>query len=261
MKPLLTFLFCFALPALFAQDLAPASVAGLLYTAAPNAVSPGQFLPSHAGVLSNDGTLTPIAFGVTAGSTAILRTYTWVKTGANTGTLTLFEPTLASTLEFTFTTAGKGTYREIFQRTGVVLLGNFQLATMPNDPTPPLMNASLRATLATGQAASQGFVVGAGPPRRVLVRAIGPSLVQFGVSNPVANPALTVFRGPTQIAANTGWGGTAELASVFTKVGAFALLATSRDSAVLLTLEPGNYTAHARADTAGEVLLEVYFVD
>jgi hypothetical protein len=29
----------------------------------------------------------------------------------------------------------------------------------------------------------------------------------------------------------------------------------------VLTLEPGNYTAHARADTAGDVLLEVYFVD
>jgi hypothetical protein len=77
----------------------------------------------------------------------------------------------------------------------------------------------------------------------------------------VANPALTVFRGATQIAANTGWGGAAGLAAVFTKVGAFALPAASRDSAVVLTLEPGSYTAHARADTAGEVLLEVYFVD
>lgn len=49
--------------------------------------------------------------------------------------------------------------------------------------------------------------------------------------------------------------------SIFSSVGAFALSRTSKDAALVMTLEPGNYTAQVRSDTAGEVLLEVYFVD
>ena len=56
-----------------------------------------------------------------------------------------------------------------------------------------------------------------------------------------------------------GWGGTQSLAAAFDAVGAFALEKSSRDCALVLTLEPGSYTAQVRADTAGEVLLEVNF--
>jgi hypothetical protein len=262
MKPTaLIAVLCLMFPALSAQELAPASAGGMLYTAAPTTPRPGSFWPSHAAVLSPDGSQTPIGFGVPAGSIRTVWTYTWIKTGANTATLTLSNPTMASELAVTFTSPGKGTYRETMMRTGDVVLGNFQLAPVPNDPTPPLLNTSVRATLAGGQTAVQGFVVSAGPPRRVLVRAIGPSLALFGVANPATNPALTVYRSSAQIAANTGWGGVAELATVFAKVGAFSLSATSHDSAVVLSLEPGNYSAHARDANGGEVLLEVYFVD
>jgi hypothetical protein len=138
--------------------------------------------------------------------------------------------------------------------------GTISFAAVPADLTPPLLNVSTRASLIAGQAAIAGFVVEGSGPKQVLIRAIGPSLAQFGVSNMAANPALTVFKGSTQIGANSGWGGSASLAAAFTAVGAFSLPSNSRDSAIVLTLDPGNYTAQARDPIGGEVLLEVYLV-
>jgi hypothetical protein len=45
-------------------------------------------------------------------------------------------------------------------------------------------------------------------------------------------------------------------------VGAFALPATAKDAALLVTLPPGNYTVQASgtADTTGVALVEVYEV-
>lgn len=253
----LTFLSSLAVSS--AQDLAPESLADMVYaTRATNPSGTSAPLP-HAAVLSSDGSRTQInisgfqRFFSAAG-------YTWTKTSANTGTLALTGVPVPSRLEVTFTSSGKGTYREVTDGSGAVVLGEISFAPVPRDATPPLLNVSVRTTLAPGQTAIEGFVV-SGSSRRVLVRAIGPSLALFGVTNAVATPSLTLFKGASQIGANTGWGGTPSLAAVFSAVGAFALPPTSRDCAVVLTLEPGNYTAHARADGPGEVLLEVYFVD
>ena len=123
--------------------------------------------------------------------------------------------------------------------------------------SPPLVNISTRATLSAGQTLTSGFVVGGTVRRRVLVRAIGPSLTSFGVTNPLPTPTLTVFSGATQIAANAGWGGGAPLSTVFAAAGAFFLPQASRDAAAVLTLNPGSYTAQVGGG-AGE---EVYFVD
>jgi hypothetical protein len=128
----------------------------------------------------------------------------------------------------------------------------------------PLMNLSTRATLVAGGVLNPGFVIGGTSPRRVLIRAIGPGLVAFGVSGTLPNPTLAVFNGALQVAANNGWGGGAELNGTFVAVGAFGLASASKDAALLLTLSPGAYTATIRGATAnetGEVLLEVYFVE
>lgn len=135
--------------------------------------------------------------------------------------------------------------------------GFFNLTAAPAEP---LLNISARATLSAGQVLNPGFVVGGTIARRILVRAIGPTLGAFGVPGAMANPKLTVFSGQTQVATNSGWGGTAELAAAFTSVGAFALPTTSSDAALLLTLAPGSYTAVVSGG-AGEVLVEIYSVD
>ena len=65
-----------------------------------------------------------------------------------------------------------------------------------------------------------------------------------------------------RIAENDNWGGTAELTSAFSSIGAFALPAGSRDAAVVMTLAPGNYTVQVNgvARTTGVALVEVYEV-
>lgn len=126
--------------------------------------------------------------------------------------------------------------------------------------SPPLVNISTRVTLAPEQVSTAGFVVGGRTSRRVLVRAVGPSLASFGVTNALVTPVLTVLNAQGVVGTNAGWGGGPELAFSFTRVGAFPLPPTSRDAALILALEPGSYTAQVSGGV-GEVLLEIYHVD
>jgi hypothetical protein len=99
--------------------------------------------------------------------------------------------------------------------------------------------------------------------RSLLARAVGPSLLPFGVSAPLANPRLEVRTGAATIAANDDWGGTAALTDAFARVGAFALPAvSSKDAALLVRLPPGLYTVEVSglANTTGVALVEVYAV-
>jgi len=137
---------------------------------------------------------------------------------------------------------------------------------------PRLANISTRAQTGSGAAVlTAGFVVGPGASKQVLIRAVGPTLGSspFNVPGVLADPILTVFNSAgTAVATNDNWGTTvgtgaataAQLSAAYTSVGAFALAATSRDSAVLVTLAPGNYTAQVAGPgtTTGVALLEVY---
>jgi hypothetical protein len=112
-----------------------------------------------------------------------------------------------------------------------------------------------------GSGVTAGFVIGGATPRKVLVRAIGPTLASFGVGGVVADPRLALFTGQTQIAANDNWGGDAALSAAFVQVGAFALAADSKDAAILVTLDPGSYTAQVSGvGGTGVALVEVYEV-
>ena len=112
-----------------------------------------------------------------------------------------------------------------------------------------------------------GFVISGSGPRNVLVRAAGPSLAQFGVTDALANPQLTVYQSGRIIATNDAWAPAADTASAlsaaFDRTGAFQFTdPTSRDAAVLLTLAPGAYTISVKSETGapGATLLEVYDV-
>lgn len=102
----------------------------------------------------------------------------------------------------------------------------------------------------------------AGGTKRVLLRAIGPGLTAFGVSGALADPQLTVFAGASVHALNDDWGGGPVLTDAFTRTGAFALPAASRDAALLLTLAPGAYSAHIESanGSTGLALFELYEV-
>src|SRR5262249_22999292 len=108
-----------------------------------------------------------------------------------------------------------------------------------------------------------GLVIGGSGPLRVLVRAVGPGLTQFGVPGVLQRPSLSVFSGQRSILSNTGWtseGRKGDLEGAFLYAGAFPLADGSGDSAAVITLNPGAYTIQVSGvgGTTGEVLVEVY---
>lgn len=184
-------------------------------------------------------------------------TYVYTKTGANTATLRSSQVGFGDELTtITFTSSIGGTFTSGFVGGLVQQTGDFTIA--PFSTTAPLVNISTRIALQAGQSINPGFVVGGTVPRRVLIRAVGPGLGALGVPGTLPTPTLAVYSGQTQIAANAGWN--SSLASTFAAVGAFGLTPGSKDAALLLTLNPGNYTALVGGGV-GEVILEIYFVD
>lgn len=129
------------------------------------------------------------------------------------------------------------------------------------NPADRLVNLSSRVRIAPDATRSliTGFVIGGTQTKRVLLRAIGPSLAGFGVTGAVANPRLQVFDSAGRLVLeNDDWSGI-ETSTAFTQVGAFALQAGSRDAAVVALLAPGPYTMQITAGTeTGVVLAEVY---
>jgi hypothetical protein len=129
--------------------------------------------------------------------------------------------------------------------------------------TPRLINLSARVQVGTGgNILIAGFVIGGSTSETVLVRASGPALVPFGVTGTLSDPKLQLYTGSgTLLATNNGWGGNPQIASAASAVGAFSWSSsTSNDSAILVTLPPGAYTAQvsgASGDT-GVALVEVY---
>ncbi len=126
--------------------------------------------------------------------------------------------------------------------------------------TPRLLNVSVRKALGTGLTA--GFVLGGSGPTKVLIRVVGPGLAAFGVPGTVVDPQLVLFNDKSvKIGENDNWGGTAELTAAFNSVGAFAFpSATSRDAALIATLQPGGYSVQASGvgGTTGVGIVEVY---
>src|SRR6476620_10309267 len=92
-----------------------------------------------------------------------------------------------------------------------------------------------------------GFIVGV--TSQFLVRALGPTLTQFGVSNVLADPTLELHDGSGNlIATNDNW----KIADQGQQSQEVALTDTGKaprddaESAILRTLSPGNYTAIIR---------------
>lgn len=193
--------------------------------------------------------------------------YSYTKTGANTAKLTEGAsgglPAVDATLTFTSATAGTftATYGNSNTQTGT-------FTTVPVMLSTSLVNASSRTTLSANGAAITGFVISGTGPRRVLIRAVGPGLTQFNVPNVLTNPNISVWKNGAMIAQNDDFGaGTnvdATIPGESARAGAFALANGSKDAAIILTLDPGAYTAMIKGGTTtetGEVLMEVYFLD
>ena len=142
---------------------------------------------------------------------------------------------------------------------GTILISNAAPTVFVNVSTRGYVNSSVTGALLDG-----GFVVSGTAPRQVLIRADGPSLSAFGVTGALPDPVLTVYNSSGgQVATNTGWTTNTNVTAITTaalEVGAFALPANSKDSAILVTLAPGSYTVGitSAANNSGIVLFEAY---
>lgn len=139
--------------------------------------------------------------------------------------------------------------------TGVGLVELYDLAT-----TAPaqVLNTSTRGFVLTGENVMiAGFIITGNDPSQLVVRAIGPSLGAFGVPDPLADPSLEIHDGNgATVQTNNNWRDTQEAALQNTG------LAPSDDleSAILISVPPGNYTAVMQGADAGvgNGLVEVY---
>jgi hypothetical protein len=125
-----------------------------------------------------------------------------------------------------------------------------------------LINISTRAVAGSGdESLIAGLVIAGTVPKRVLIRAVGPALAQFGVRNVAPQPELVLYHGGQVVAQNKGWSSSPDAVGIATAahdVGAFALPTGSSDSALILSLAPGAYSAKVISAMPGIALIEVY---
>jgi hypothetical protein len=158
---------------------------------------------------------------------------------------------------YTVQVAGNGTGAAA---QGVAIVEVYEADANPSS----LMNLSCRARVGTGaDILIAGFTISGAESKRILIRAVGPTLSNLGVTGTLADPKLDLIRqgapaATANIASNDNWDAT--LASTFAGVGAFALTPGSRDAALVVTLAPGSYTAQVSGvgNTTGVAIVEVY---
>jgi hypothetical protein len=152
-------------------------------------------------------------------------------------------------------------------RSVTVSLPNASIDGPTPTPLPQLINVSTRLRVETGDRVGVGgFIIGGNTPKQVLLRAIGPSLIGFGVppAEVLADPVMELH-GPGAFATitNNNWRDTQEV-----EIQATGIPPTNDfESAILVTLAPGNYSAIVRGNGAtvaarsGVALVEVYDLD
>jgi sugar lactone lactonase YvrE len=132
-----------------------------------------------------------------------------------------------------------------------------------------LSNLSTRSPVGTGsQMQIAGFVISGLQPKKVLIRAVGPTLAGFGLVGTLVNPTIDVVNQADGmvVASNDDWGSPdwSPISNANNALGAFAFQATnSRDAALLTSLPPGAYTVTVKDKDGGTgiALIEIYDAD
>jgi hypothetical protein len=157
--------------------------------------------------------------------------------------------------------------RGVNDMTGVALVEVYDLTP---DASSILANISTRAFVETGDNVMiGGFIVQTTQTKRVIIRAIGPELTQYGVPNVLGNPILELHDGTgALIATNDNWmttiiGGIITSNQVADIRNSGHAPSDGRESAIIAELSAGNYTAIVRGvnNTTGVALAEVYDLD
>jgi hypothetical protein len=124
-----------------------------------------------------------------------------------------------------------------------------------------LVNLSIRARAGSGdQTLIVGAAIGGNTGRvGVLLRAAGPSLAVFGLTDFLADPVLTLFSGSTTLATNNDWNGDSQLSAAAAQVGAFPFSSMKDAASFQSGLAPGGYSMQVTGGgTTGTALAELY---
>jgi hypothetical protein len=156
-------------------------------------------------------------------------------------------------------TLGPGSYTAIVRgnanATGIGLVEVYDLQT---SATSKLANLSTRGLVGGGQNVMIAGTIVTGPDSaRVVLRAMGPSLAMTGVTNSLADPTLDLFdANGVKVASNNNWKESQPAAIT----GAGLAPKDDLESAILIDLGPGNYTAVVNSVTGvpGTALVEAY---
>ncbi len=149
-----------------------------------------------------------------------------------------------------YTAILKGAHNE----TGVALAEVYDFETTSSVK---LANIATRGFVNTGDNVMiGGFIIGGTEPANVLIRAIGPSLTQFGVQGALQATTLELHDSNGSVISNDGWRSTQEAEIQATTIPP----SNDNEAAILATLVPGNYTAvvRGRNNTTGIAVVEAY---
>ena len=138
-------------------------------------------------------------------------------------------------------------------------VGVVEVYDLDSGPGSTLLNISTRGQVNVDpNALIGGFFLGGTESKRIFIRAIGPSLANANVPNPLADPVLDLFdANGTVLDSNNDWGSSPQQA----EIQASGLAPTNaKESAVIRTLPVGAYTAIVRGvnNTTGVGVVEVY---
>ena len=150
-------------------------------------------------------------------------------------------------------------------------------AAVPGSPPPPtptptpglVANVSTRLPVGTGDnVLIEGFIVQGpnGSTKKIMVRAIGPSLAAFGIPDALGNPTLEIRDGSNAVVATNDDWGTTQVGGIITGdqsgeiSGSGLAPGNSLESAIIADLAPGSYTAVVRGlgETVGTGLVDAY---
>lgn len=151
-------------------------------------------------------------------------------------------------------------------QTGVSLAEIYDTAAASDGEGPRFTNISARSAVGTGsEVLVAGFVVAGSGEKSLLIRGLGPTLGNIGVAGALSDPQLSLFRSEgtesTLVRTNDDWN-FFEVFETSERLGAFEL-SNSKDSAMLVTLQPGVYTVQMSgvSEGTGVGLIEVYDAD
>jgi hypothetical protein len=145
-------------------------------------------------------------------------------------------------------------------------VGLVEVYDISNDLSTKLVNISTRGKVEMGDngAMIAGFIVATpqnqpGTAQSVAIRAIGPTLKNFGINDSLADTTLDIYRGSQLILSNDNWRTNSQQDQQTLQANGLAPT-NDKEAAIVTNLDPGSYSAVVRgkSNTTGVALVEVY---